>query len=525
MSKEEINNVGGMIEKLRLKLVQLIQYFTRFRSVFQGFHRDVKKETSIISRMNQDIVEKAPFGIYVVNENGGIDYVNSAMLVISGDSYENFMKLNLFDLPTYKDVGLSEKIRCGLEGESFKFGPVEYISHISRKNTVRNFIGVPFQEKDAKKLIVFVQDVTELRRGEKLKEEFITTVSHELRTPLTIIREVVSQMLDGILGETTEAQREFLTIALSDIDRLKRIIDSLLDISRIEAGELRIKREMTDIIALVKRIKTSFLPSARDKNIELKEFFSDGHIDIYIDRDKIIQVFVNLIGNAFKFTENGFIEISIINRVDYVECIVFDSGKGIAQENLPKVFSKFQQFGRTSGPGEKGTGLGLSIAKGIVEAHHGKIWVESELGKGSKFIFTLPQYTSRGLFHESAKDALNAAVRFEIPLSILLCRINNYHFLEQEDGADKVIAMAMHLEKLVRTCLRRREDIVIRDNDEILIVLPATAKKDAAMVKGRIVGVFEGYLSNEAEVKNVQMEWKTVSYPDDGREIESLIMQ
>ena len=112
---------------------------------------------------------------------------------------------------------------------------------------------------------------------------------------------------------------------------------------------------------------------------------------MYADKDRIIQVFTNLVGNALKFTKQGRIEISVVDRTDVVECGVYDTGPGITKEDLPLIFSKFQQFSRIAGSGEKGTGLGLSITKGIIELHKGKIWVESEVGQGSKFTFTLPK--------------------------------------------------------------------------------------------------------------------------------------
>ena len=232
----------------------------------------------------------------------------------------------------------------------------------------------------------------ELQKLGDLKSEFINTVSHELRTPLTTVREVVSQILEGILGSTTPQQREFLSICLEDVDRLKRIIDNLLDISRFEAGEVKLKREEVDIVTLAKGVIATFSPKAKSMNIEIREDFPQQKAIGYVDKDEIIQVFTNLVGNALKFCDKGYIQISIIDKPEHVECYVSDTGRGISEDDLPKVFSKFQQFNRIDGPGEKGTGLGLSISKSIIELHNGKIWVESKLNEGTKFTFTLPKY-------------------------------------------------------------------------------------------------------------------------------------
>ncbi|MDD5691279.1 MAG: ATP-binding protein, partial [Candidatus Omnitrophica bacterium] len=143
---------------------------------------------------------------------------------------------------------------------------------------------------------------------------------------------------------------------------------------------------------LIRNIVLSFENLAKEKHLEIRADLPKGQsLNLYVDEDRVMQVFTNLIGNSLKFTEKGHINISLVQREDEMEFTVSDTGIGIAAEDLPKIFTKFLQFGRTPGAGEKGTGLGLSIAKGLVELHGGRIWVESEVGKGSKFIFTLPK--------------------------------------------------------------------------------------------------------------------------------------
>jgi len=231
----------------------------------------------------------------------------------------------------------------------------------------------------------------ELTKLDQMKSEFISTVSHELRTPLTIIREGVSQVHDEILGATTEEQRDFLSIVLSNVDRLSRIINELLDMSQIESGKLILQKSTFNIVELVEELINSFTLNASEKNIFLKESFSHKTILLNADKDKVMQIFTNLVGNAYKFTKEGTITIQVRELAHHIECAVIDTGEGIAQENLPKLFNKFQQFERVDGPGDKGTGLGLSIVKGIVELHKGNIWATSSLDKGTRFTFTLPK--------------------------------------------------------------------------------------------------------------------------------------
>jgi len=237
----------------------------------------------------------------------------------------------------------------------------------------------------------------ELQQLDRMKSEFVSTVSHELRTPMAIIKESLSQILEGILGDVPDPQRRLLNMALNNINRLARIINNLLDISKIEAGETVVKREDFDITAAAREVIESFAAHVNPKGLELDLKAPDQPLIINADRDKIIQVFTNLIGNAVKFTAQGGITLTLEDKGETMQAAVVDTGTGISESDLPKVFGKFQQFGRKDGPGDKGTGLGLAISKGIVELHKGSIWVESKLNEGTKFVFILPKKnTSEG---------------------------------------------------------------------------------------------------------------------------------
>lgn len=239
--------------------------------------------------------------------------------------------------------------------------------------------------------IGIVQDISERKLYERLKDEFVSIVSHELRTPLFVIREGISQVFEELLGQVNQEQKKFLSISLRNIDRLTSIINDLLDISKIEAGRMEIERQKMNLIELVHGVHESFAMKARSKGLSLEEHFSDDAIEIDADWGKLTQVFTNLVGNALKFTHQGSISITVIDRDDQVECHIKDSGCGIASKHLSKVFDKFHQFGRGNSPGEKGSGLGLSISKGIVELHDGKIWIESKEGKGTDIAFQIPK--------------------------------------------------------------------------------------------------------------------------------------
>jgi len=229
----------------------------------------------------------------------------------------------------------------------------------------------------------------ELKKLDKLKSEFVATVSHELRTPLALINGAISQTIDGVYGEITDLQKEKLTIAHNGAKLLKRIIDDLLDISRLEAGEVKLNKDIVDLCLLAKEVFDFFLDMAKQKGIVLKLTTLKPAITVVADRDRIVQVITNLVGNAIKFTDHGEVEIIVEDNEKQGICKVRDTGIGIAEEDLPKVFERFQQFGKKFGPGQEGTGLGLSICKSILELHNGSIFLQSEKGTGTTFTFIL----------------------------------------------------------------------------------------------------------------------------------------
>jgi len=370
--------------------------------------------------------------------------------------------------------------------------------------------------------IGIMRDVSERKRLEQLREEFIVAVSHELRTPLAATKEGVSQVIEGLLGDINETQKNSLTVVLSEMNRLHRVLDNLLDISKLESGWFVIKREYIDMAKISEGVITAFLPRANEKGLKLKTRYSKKNIKGYADEDKITQVITNLINNAFKFTENGYIEVFIEEKESEVECSIIDTGIGIAKENLSTVFNKFTQFGERNPFGEKGTGLGLSICKGIIELHKGKIWVESELGEGSEFKFSLPKFTVNELFREYLRDSLQDAVRKGKSLSVVTYDIDDYNQILANLGKEKMIQLGQSIEALVKSHLHR-DDIVINDICRILTVLPSADKKSAVAVSARIKKLIREYLSLEGWEDNIEIICKVSSFPKDGKTIDEVL--
>jgi len=229
-----------------------------------------------------------------------------------------------------------------------------------------------------------------LKELDQLKSDFLSTVSHELRTPIAIMREGVSLCLNEGVGSLNPTQRKLLNDTQSNIDRLNRLVTDLLDLSRIEEGKLTLRRSSVDICSIVDKVKSNYDPQAQKRGIQIVTKLPERPLTLFVDEDKVTQIFNNLMSNAIRFSnENGSITIEIIDNENDIECHVSDTGIGISEENINRLFSKFEQVGRLSGSGYKGTGLGLAITKGLVEKHGGTIHVRSSVGAGSTFTFTL----------------------------------------------------------------------------------------------------------------------------------------
>ena len=232
----------------------------------------------------------------------------------------------------------------------------------------------------------------ELQRLNKVKSDFVSAVSHELRTPLTSIKGYASILMTGKLGEVPPAQKERLEKIDKHSNSLTRLVNNLLDIARIESGRVQMDIREISIKEMLDSIADLISPQVKEKNISLKINIKTKSDKIRADSSQLERVFVNIVGNAAKFTaEKGKITISCEDKKDSVEFSVEDTGIGIPKGDVDKVFQEFFRSDNALDQKVKGTGLGLSLVKKIIEAHKGKIWVESELGKGTKFTFTIPK--------------------------------------------------------------------------------------------------------------------------------------
>jgi len=228
----------------------------------------------------------------------------------------------------------------------------------------------------------------QLMKLDRMKSDFVANVVHELRTPLTIIKGNLDNINKGFAGEVQPQQKEILGDIFRIISRLSRLINDLLDLSKIESGKMELRKESLDIVTLAGETMKTFEILTSSKKIGLVKEFPDKAVIVNADKDKLAQVFINLIGNAVKFTDNGNVTVKIMDLQGEAEVRIQDTGPGIPCGQLDKIFDKFV---RVIAETKEGTGLGLPIAKDIIVLHKGRIRVESESGKGTSFIFIIPK--------------------------------------------------------------------------------------------------------------------------------------
>ncbi len=367
----------------------------------------------------------------------------------------------------------------------------------------------------------------ELRNIDSMKSEFVSVASHELRTPLAAIKNAVQLMLSGKTGEINENQKKFLSMAERNINRLTNILNDLLNLSRIESGKIELKFENIALKEIIELAASSLRPHADVKSIQIEAELPESLPEIYGDQEKIEQILTNLIGNAIKFTPDGgkiLISIKPSSRDqtggygDMVAVSVKDTGIGIPPEHLDAIFEKFHQVEGSLHRSVSGTGLGLAITKGLVEAHQGKILVESEVGKGSTFTFTLP--VSQGErrdphFRFILDKEFQQAQEDNAPLTLVLIQV-------LDEGGEVKEASLSKLEENVRQYLCRKSDILLRrEKEKILAALCEANLEGARVIRQRIQ---EGVQNHPLETGGVSILIKvgTATYPEEALSKEEL---
>jgi two-component system phosphate regulon sensor histidine kinase PhoR len=283
-----------------------------------------------------------------------------------------------------RDYEIDALLRSALDGESHRLAAVE---HGLNRKTLLTTAQVISNESERLGLVV-LRDVSELRRLETVRREFVANVSHELRTPLTSIRALVETLETGAIDDPGMAN-EFLGRIVGEVDRLTALVEDLLDLARLEAGRSPLRRSWADPAELVHRGADRLLPQIERAQLTLNVTSDPGLPRIEVDESRIEQVLLNLVHNAIKFTPpGGTISVHVSANADEIVVEVSDTGIGVSQDDLARLFERFYKSDKARR--SDGTGLGLAIAKHIIQSHGGDISVTSKVGKGATFRFTLP---------------------------------------------------------------------------------------------------------------------------------------
>ncbi len=375
-------------------LLSAFQY--RGKTVLQAVVRDIterKKAEKIIADASREwslTFDSMADGVSIHGSNYEILNVNSTLCKLLGKTKEELIGKKCYQIFHGKNNPLND---CPLE-KSKTTRQKEYAEVF--EPTLDKWLAVsvsPIFDENGNiiRLVHLLRDITERKRIEKAKDEFVSMVSHELRTPLTAINESIKIVLDGSAGSVNEEQKDFLDTAKNNVERLARLINSVLDFQRLQSGRVEFKIEETDINLVVKDVASSMLPLVKNKGLEFNINLGDNIPKVKMDRDKITEVLTNLVNNAIKFTDKGSISIVTERKHDNaISVCVRDTGIGIKKEDLDKLFTSFSQVAPREYKKTGSSGLGLAISKEIILKHGGKIWVESELGRGSAFIFVFP---------------------------------------------------------------------------------------------------------------------------------------
>lgn len=231
----------------------------------------------------------------------------------------------------------------------------------------------------------------ELEGTERLRRELVANVSHELKTPISALRAHLENLLDGV----EKPDPETLQVMLGQSERLSRLVEQLLDLSRLESGDVPLEREAVELAPLVSRVFSEIEVARPGRGVAVESCLPGDLPPLWADRERVHQVLFNLLDNAVRFTPaGGSVTVSASRRDGMCRVRVADTGPGIPPEHLPLLFERFYRVDTARSRGDGGTGIGLAIARSVVEAHGGQIWAESELGKGSDFTFELPVMTS-----------------------------------------------------------------------------------------------------------------------------------
>lgn len=375
---------GNFSRKVKIygedEIGQLASTFNHLTEELEEAHQTTEGErrklASVIAHMTD--------GVIATDSNGQVILVNKPATKMLNVSRETALNSNLVELLHLEDQYTFEDLIHQQESLILDVSTKEkpYILRI-------NFSSIQKEEGQINGLIAVVYDITEQEQIEQERREFVANVSHELRTPLTTMRSYLEALAEGAWKDDSIAP-QFLQVTQNETERMIRLVNDLLQLSKLDSKDYRLNKEWVNIIDFFHKIIDRFELSKK-QNVTFVRRFPKKDYYVEIDSDKITQVLDNIISNALKYSpEGGKITFTIVEEKNYLQISVKDEGMGVPKQSLNKIFERFYRVDKARSRQMGGTGLGLAIAKEMVEAHNGQIWAESEEGKGTTIFFTLP---------------------------------------------------------------------------------------------------------------------------------------
>ncbi len=358
-----------------------------------------EEELNVLTRQHQSILDSVGDGIWGMDMEGKLTFINRSGAEMLGYSPQELLGRDVHALihHSHADGTPYPVEECPIIGSSKREGPLHVDDDVFWRKDGQSlpveYVACPLLDSGrVDGIVVAFADVTERRRLNRMKDEFIATVSHELRTPLTSLRAALGLVASGALEKRPEKVPQMLEIALANCDRLVRLVNDIVDFERIGSGTLPLHKTEWNAIDLLRRAMDPERSSAARAGLTFR--IDAQPVDVWVDGDRILQVLGNLIRNAIKFSEKGG-EIRLAARASSDKEVTFevqDQGQGIPAEKLDLIFDRFQQADASDSRLRGGTGLGLALCRGIINQHGGRIWASSNPGSGSTFYFTVEQY-------------------------------------------------------------------------------------------------------------------------------------
>lgn len=475
----------------------------------QGELREVQLQAAMLTQ----VFDHARFeSILMFSKEGAVTECNRTAEYFFGKSRELLIGEDIRDLFQQSD------------GMLFDFDGVVRFVEASRETQANGAYNKPvsveisvvraIEGEDRRHLgMVFVRDLSELKSLERMKDEFLRVASHELRTPLTIITGAAGNLNDGLMGPLEKNQHQMVGRIRDNCDRLGRLINDLLDLSNLSSGKAQMRKDPANVNDVVRHAVNGMSHAIRERGVALDMDLVEEDLWVFIDSDMIARVVGNLVTNAVRFAASR-IHVRVERESPAsVRVSVTDDGPGLEKDDADRLFDKFVQINRVhGGAGYKGAGLGLAICKHIMESHEGRIWVESDKGRGSRFHFVLPIYDEKKQLRKFLDESIYAAAAKSVPMSLVTILAPDFATLNDLKRL------------LLETTFRKTDTIFLLKDPACLVLTVQEGRSRSDRIMQRINETIQE-LKKKKKARNIAFTLGLAVYPDEAQDPDELFLR